>query len=87
MIAEADRILVDRILIVLNRGVLEARSAGWSRDAEKAADIADVLHNMPRTATHLLAGGDAARDVDREWIERELSAAEMRFSIRRPVVA
>ena len=39
--------ITDVILRILQTGVLEARSAGWSKDADLGAAQADHIHNLP----------------------------------------
>ena len=39
--------IADVILRILQTGVVEARSAGWSKDADLGAAQADHIHNLP----------------------------------------
>lgn len=41
------------LLEIMYRGFIAIRTAGWVGDAEKAAAIADALHNAP----HLVSSG------------------------------
>ena len=39
--------IADIILRILQTGIVEARSAGWSKDAERCTAQADHIHNLP----------------------------------------
>jgi hypothetical protein len=44
--------VADILLEILGQGVLQARAAGWSGDADRAAVEADHVHNLPGLVAH-----------------------------------